>query len=613
MKNDFQERQLEVNTFTQRSLFIMILLFLVIVIFLYRIFYLQILEHDEFTEAAFKNKTYTVPVQPLRGKIIDRNGIILTDNVATFDLITNPSEINDPTVFLNDINRVINLSEGEKTNFLNNFDDRAFFNKELILKSNLKEKDIAKFEVQSFRFPNAFVGKRYRRIAIGNDSFAHVLGYAGVLTDTSMISKKFNRNSWNDALYSYANGLIEGKSGLEKTFNDVLRGKFGYKQFEVDSKGRFIKEIDYLPPVKGDDLQTTLDLKAQLKAADLMQDKKGSVVAVDVKSGEIVVLLSTPTYPINKMANGISKDQYDDLLNNKDKPFFDRSVSGRYPPASTLKPFFAFHSINNQIINWENVIRDPGYFILPDNGRMYRGWRQIPLGRIDLETAIVRSSNTFFFDLAYKSNINDISDDLKKFGFGNTVCLDCFQEDNGLVPTPDWKRKNLNFNWFKGDTVNLGIGQGYMISTPVQLAHYAAIIASKGDRKKLFISELNRQNALKESITTQAFNKSDWQRLHESMLNVIESDLGTARSLRNSNEFLVAAKTGTGEVVSLNSSAEYNRIREDVSLRDHAIMIAFAPYENPKYAISVIVENGESGGGVAGPVALGVLRELLDE
>ena len=167
MKNDFQERQLEVNTFTQRSLFIMILLFLVIVIFLYRIFYLQILEHDEFTEAAFKNKTYTVPVQPLRGKIIDRNGIILTDNVATFDLITNPSEINDPTVFLNDINRVINLSEGEKTNFLNNFDDRAFFNKELILKSNLKEKDIAKFEVQSFRFPNAFVGKRYRRIAIG--------------------------------------------------------------------------------------------------------------------------------------------------------------------------------------------------------------------------------------------------------------------------------------------------------------------------------------------------------------------------------------------------------------------------------------------------------------
>jgi len=371
--------------------------------------------------------------------------------------------------------------------------------------------------------------------------------------------------------------------------------------------------LSYTPPINGENVLTTLDIDAQKVAANQLGKRKGSIVAVDVETGGIVAIYSYPTFSVNKMANGISQLDYDNLINDPDKPFFDRSVAGRYPPASTIKPLVGIHALNRGQISWTTKINDPGFFKLPEDGRIFRSWGEIAHGLINLNQALIRSSNTYFFKLAYNSGINELADDIEKFGFGSKVCVDCILEDRGLVPRPQWKMNNLNFGWFKGDTVNVGVGQGYISATPIQLAHYTAALANKGVKKSLFLNSALSGKISSSEIDLENFNQRDWRLLHKAMESVVESDYGTARRIRDQKDFLIAAKTGTGEIISLDSREEYERIREDQGLRDHAIIVAFAPAEKPKYAVSVIIENGESGGSVAGPVALKILKELLKE
>ena len=611
---DFHERQLERQSFTQRSLLVASLLLIFIVVILFRTFSLQISNFTEFDEASLNNRTYSVPVQPLRGKILDRNGEVISENIATFDLVTTPRDIKDVDAFIEKIEKIIDLDKDEIDLYIKNFNSKAFFNRELVLKKNLSEIEIARFEVRGFEHKEAFVGKRFRRVSRYDEIFSHVLGYTGSARENNLDEQnRFRSNSWRDAVFSYANGLIEGKAGLEKTYNQSLTGTFGIKQFEVDARGRLVKELSYTPPINGENILTTLDIDAQKVAANQLGKRKGSIVVVDVETGGIVAIYSYPTFSVNKMANGISQLDYEDLINDPDKPFFDRSVAGRYPPASTIKPLVGIHALNRGQISWTTKIDDPGFFELPEDGRIFRSWGEIAHGLINLNQALIRSSNTYFFNLAYNSGINELADDFEKFGFGSTVCVDCILEDGGLVPRPQWKMNNLNFGWFKGDTVNIGVGQGYISATPIQLAHYTAALANKGTKKPLFLNNALSGKVPSSEIELENFNQRDWRLLHKAMESVVESDYGTARRIRDQKDFLIAAKTGTGEIISLDSREEYERIREDQGLRDHAIIVAFAPAEKPKYAVSVIIENGESGGSVAGPVALRILKELLKE
>jgi penicillin-binding protein 2 len=307
----------------------------------------------------------------------------------------------------------------------------------------------------------------------------------------------------------------------------------------------------------------------------------------------------------------MSSADFNQLLNDQDKPFFDRAGQGRYSPASTIKPAIGLYGLENQIIDWEYSIDDPGFFVLPEDGRIYRGWKKGGHGNITLMDAIIESSNTFFFSLAYNSEIDKLVEHLSNFGFGRNICIDCFIPDDGLLPNPEWKMNTLNFGWFKGDTVNMGVGQGYLSATPIQLAYYSAFLAKKGTLNKFSFIQNDNTNK-QETFMSNNLKDEDWQNIHKSMIGVIENPKGTAGRLRSLKNYAVAAKSGTVELVSTETKEDYKIIREVEGQRDHAIIVAFAPMPNPKYAVSVVIENGESGGAVAGPVAINVLNSLIN-
>ena len=608
---DLNERYAEKKSFFNRLVVVYVFFGFVFSFFLYQTYSLQVSEYKDYETAAIANKTKEVLVQPVRGIIYDRSGKIIVNNVPTYDLIVKASLIKSIDAFLSDLSPIIELDSDELDYVRENFDLKARYNRELIVKKNLSREEIAKFEVRSYKFPNAFIDVRYSRYNNYPELFSHAVGYVGGVNNdelTSILNSQALPQI--ETIFKYSNGFQIGKTGLESTYDQILRGRFGKKIFEVDARGRFVEEREFIKPTDGENLFTTLDIEAQQVAYDQMDNRRGAVVAIEIDSGSIVSYVSTPSFSTNAISNGISSRAFNALIQDNDKPFFDRASQGRYSPASTIKPAIALFGIENNIIDWDFSMEDPGYFILPEDQRVYRGWREGGHGNVNLNKAMIVSSNTFFFSLAYKSDINKLIEHLSNFGFGAKVCADCFNPDKALLPTPEWKMNNLNFGWFKGDTVNLGVGQGYLSATPLQLAYYSTVLANKGTSKELsFIRE--KQDIKNTNIQLNNTNDLDWKRLHQSMIGVIESPIGTAKRLQELKTYTVAAKSGTVELVSTDTKEDYKIIRENEGNRDHAIIIAFGPMPNPKYAVSVVIENGESGGSVAGPVAIEVLNSLI--
>ena len=609
----FEERQIEKNNFSSRATLLFGFIILALIAVLIKVFSLQVSGYSDYQLAALKNKNYGVPVQSLRGEIFDRKGRALVKNEPTFDLITRPNLILDIDAFLEEIGPVIFLSQADKLKYKKLQKEKAFVNKELVLKKDLSAEEIARFNVRSFNFQNAFIAKRYRRISDYPLIFSHVLGYTSRTDDDYQSMPEIPRSHWKDAELSYAHGLIKGRTGLEQIYNDHLSGKHGQRVYEMNARGQFVQPLSFFEPVKGSDLFTNLDIEAQKSAAKYLGDRKGAVVAIDLESGGINVLYSSPAYSINKLSNGMNEIEFQDLINDPDKPFFNRAIQGRYPPASTIKPAIGMYGLSKNIVNWDFEMKDPGFFTLPETGRVFRGWRKGGHGKVDMHKAFLVSSNTYFFSLAYQADIQELANHLSSLGFGQKVCLDCFDEDQAFIPTPEWKYSTMNAGWVKGDTVNLGIGQGYLVTTPMQLANYASLLATKGKFLEPSIVILGNQKKSKKIWQDNGFDNSDWSKMHTALLGVIESDYGTARSIRDLKEFKVAGKSGTAELVSLDSKEAYQEVRTSELLRDHSIIIAFGPMPNPRYAVSVVIENGESGGAVAGPVAIEVLKSLINE
>jgi len=609
----FEERQIEKNNFSSRAIILFSLIILGLAAVLIQVFSLQISGYSDYQLAALKNKNYAVPVQSLRGEIFDRNGKALIKNEPTFDLITQPNLILNIESFLEKIQPVIYLSETEKSRYIKLQKEKAFINKELVLKKDLTDEEIARFNVRSFNFQNAFIAKRYRRISDYPNIFSHVLGYTSRTEDDFNSMPEIPRSHWKDVELTYAHGLIKGKTGLEEIYDEHLSGQHGQRVYEMNARGQFVQSLSLTKAKKGSDLYTNLDLKAQKSAAKFLGNRKGAVVAIDLDAGGINVLYSSPAYSINKLSNGMSENEFQALINDPDKPFFNRALQGRYPPASTIKPAIGMYGLSNNIVNWDFELKDPGFFTLPETGRIFRGWLEGGHGKVNMHKAFLVSSNTYFFSLAYQADITELSNYLSSLGFGQKVCSDCFDEDRAFVPTPEWKYSIMNAGWVKGDTVNLGVGQGYLVATPMQLANYASILATKGQYIEPSIVAVSNQKKSLKTWADKRFDDTDWSKMHQALLGVIESDYGTARSIRDLKEFQVAGKSGTAELVSLDSKEAYLEVRASELLRDHSIIIAFGPMPNPRYAVSVVIENGESGGAVAGPVAIEVLKSLIDE
>ena len=608
---EINETYKEKISFNKRLVFLYIAFGVLGIVFYYQIFNLQISNYSEYDIAAKNNKNEEISVQPLRGIIYDRNGQILVNNIPTFDLITKPLFIDDPDDFLLKLSSFLEISKEEKKVFLSQFQRAKVLNKELTLMQSISDEDRAKFLVRSHLFESAYIGKRHLRNYLYPEIFSHSIGYVGKPNEDEL-EKIYELESLNQKInYSYTNQLIVGKTGLEFTYDDILMGQFGTNLREVDARGRTLSEEIFLDSKVGNNLFTSLDLKSHQAAHKALNNRKGAVVAIDIKDGSIVTLFSSPTFSTNQLVNGILQKDFDELLLSEEKPFFNRALKGRYPPASSIKPAIAMFGIEQGLIDWNFSIFDEGFFTLPEDGRIYRDWKEGGHGDTNLFKAITQSSNTYFFDLAYRSDINQLNKHLLSLGFGDKACIDCFEEDKVFVPEPSWKMNKHNFGWFKGDTVNMGVGQGYLVSTPIQLAKYAYIIANKG---RFFDLSLKNDLVKNENrIEFNEFSNDDWFKLHESMVNVIEGNTGTARRLRERKNYIVAAKTGTAELVSGDNREQYSETRLDDNLRDHALIIAFGPMPNPRYAISVVVENGESGGSVAGPVAISVLNSLIQE
>ena len=609
---ELEERNLEKKSFFNRLVLIYFFFGILFSFFIYQTYSLQVSSFSEYTSASLKNKTRDMLVQPARGIIYDRSGNILVNNVPSYSLIIKPWKIESLDSFISSIGKIILLNEKEMNYVNENFKKKAAYNRELTVKSNLTSEEIAKFEVRSYKYPNAFIDVRYSRQSKYPDLFSHAIGYVGGVSNdqlSDILSEQKLKQI--ETLYKYSNGYLIGKTGIEYTYDNLLRGSFGKKTYEVDAAGRFLRELKYEPPVVGGNLFTTLDLEAQKIALEQMNKRRGAVVAVEIETGSIVTYLSSPSFSVNDIAGGMSTMDFNALSKDTDKPFFDRAGQGRYSPASTIKPLIGLFGLQEKIINWDFAIDDPGFFILPEDQRVYRGWKKGGHGTITLNDALIQSSNTFFFSLAYESNIDKLINYLSEFGFGKNPCLDCFNSDKGLLPSPEWKMNNLNFGWFKGDTVNLGVGQGYLSATPLQLSYYSAFLANKGSLKKL--SFIKGDNSESSGLNNSAITDSDWDKIHESMIGVIENPKGTARRLKSLKSYIIAAKSGTVELVSTDTKEDYQIVRENKGNRDHAIIIAFGPMPNPKYAVSVVIENGESGGSVAGPVAIEVLNSLLNK
>ena len=609
---DSQERFSEKKNFFNRLLLIYVIFAALFILIIYKTYSLQVSSFSDYEIAALKNKTREILIQPSRGIIYDRDGQILVNNVPSYNLIIKPSFISNFENLLDEIKSIVELSEEEIEYARINFQKKASLNRELILKKDLSKEEIAKFEVRGYRFENVFIEQRYSRQNLYPELFSHAIGYVGNLNNDGLDRVLQDQSlSAKETIFYYSNGFIEGKTGIENIYDDRLRGKYGTKIFEVDATGKLLDELNEIPAVSGNDIKTSLDLESQKVAFNAMNGRRGAIVAVKISTGEIVSYISSPSFSVNKIANGLSENEFKDLLDDVNKPFFDRAVQGRYSPASTIKPAIGLFGIENEIIDWDYKINDPGFFILPEDNRIYRGWKKGGHGDINLSNAIIESSNTFFFSLAYQSDINDLTKHLSKFGFGRNVCNDCFLPDIGLLPSPAWKMNTHNFGWFKGDTVNLGVGQGYLSATPIQLAYYSAILANKGTINKF---SFVKKDSLEEpdKLISSNINVSDWEKMHESMIGVIDNPKGTAGRLRSLKDYPIAAKSGTVELVSTETKEDYKIIRENEGNRDHAIIIAFGPMPNPEYAVSVVIENGESGGSVAGPVAIAVMNSLIN-
>ncbi len=610
---DLNKTVSEKKNFFNRLIIIYTFFGLLFLYFLYKTFSLQVSSYTDYEIAALENKTREILIQPRRGIIFDRNGKILVNNVPSYNLIISPSQIDDLESLLNQIQRIVSLSDEDIEYVNKNYQSKAKLNRELIIKRNLTIEEIARFEIRQHRFPGVFIDERYTRENLYPNLFSHSVGYVGNINDDKLEEILFEQELQpKETIFRYSNGHLVGKTGLESVYDSDLRGSFGKKIYEVDASGKLLRQIEEIQELDGKDIYTSLDLEAQQIAYKQLNNRRGAVVAVDISNGAIVSYLSSPSFSVNKITNGLSNKEFQKLLDDKNKPFFDRAAQGRYSPASTIKPAIGLYGLESNIIDWDYFLNDPGFFILPEDDRTLRGWKKGGHGNINLNSAIIESSNTFFFSLAYKSNINELIEYLSNFGFGKNICVDCFLPDKGLLPSPKWKMNNLNFGWVKGDTVNIGVGQGYISATPIQLAYYAALLANKGTLNEFsFVqdSEVTQKNTLN-SIN---INNNDWEKIHRSMIGVIESPKGTAKRLRQLREFTVAAKSGTVELVSTETKEDYKIIREVEEKRDHAIIIAFGPMPNPEYAVSVVIENGESGGSVAGPVAIAVLNSLLKE
>ena len=599
-----KDLHLEYRIFSGRIILVVILTVAITIALASRLAWLQIHSHGYYSNLAEDNRVKLSPIPPSRGLIYDRNGALLAENLPGFSLEITPEEVKDMPGLLKDLSQVLSVDEKDIEDF-EKLHKRLPGFESIPLRLNLSEEEVAAFEVTRYRFPGTKVVARLKRNYPHGDLFAHVLGYVGRINEQEL-------NQIDEGNYRGTNYI--GKLGVEKYYETILHGKSGVVQEEVNSKGRPIRILEELPATAGDSLILSIDANLQKVAIDALADYSGSVVALDPRNGEILAMASTPSYDANMFVGGISNKAYQSLRNNPERPLYDRALRGQYPPGSTIKPLIALAGLEfDKTTPWRKI-RDPGFFKLPKQPRRYRDWKKGGHGMVDLDKAITQSCDTYFYDLANRLGIDNMHDMGSRFRLGQKTGIDLPGEASGLMPSRQWKRKRYRQPWYPGETLIAGIGQGYMLTTPLQLATVASCIAMRGAcqtphiLKTRLSLEKGRQNKKVEGWMIALKNSNYWDHIIQGMVHVMHGKRGTGRRAAADAKYQIAGKTGTAQVFSLKDDEEYEEDKLARHLLDHALFIAFAPVENPQIAISVVVEHGGHGGATAAPIA----RQVMD-
>ncbi|MBM7061396.1 penicillin-binding protein 2 [Pseudomonas sp. UL073] len=570
-----------------------------------RQYFLQVIQYDYHSTLSENNRVHVQPIPPTRGLIFDRNGVVIADNRPSFSLTVTRERAGDWQGVLDVIVEVLQLSQEDRTLFEKRMKQgRRPFEPVPIL-FELSEEQIARIAVNQFRLPGVEVVAQLVRHYPNKEHFAHSVGYVGRINEAEL--KKLDP-------INYSGTHHIGKTGIERFYEDQLHGKVGYEEVETNARGRVLRVLKRTDPVPGADLILTLDLRLQEAAEQALAGRRGAIVALDPNNGEVLAMVSQPSFDPNLFVTGISFKAYAELRDSIDRPLFNRVLRGLYPPGSTVKPMVAVSGLDAGVVTPLSRVFDPGFYQLPNYDHKYRNWNRTGDGWVSLETAIMRSNDTYFYDLAHKMGIDRLHSYMSRFGFGQRVALDMFEESAGLMPSREWKRARYRQAWFPGETLILGIGQGYMQATPLQLAQATALVANHGKWLRPHLAKtIEGQPPVDPEPLPDIVLRDQkyWDYARNGMEQVVHGARGTARKVGDSAVYRIAGKSGTAQVVAIKQGEKYDRSKIQERHRDHALFVGFAPAENPKIAVAVMVENGESGSGVAAPVVKQVMDAWL--
>lgn len=609
----------EQEMFIGRAIILFALVVILFATLVARMLTLQVVEHETYQLRADNNRTQIQTLAPSRGMIYDRNGRLLADNQTSFSLAVVAERVEDIEDLLSSIIKILSLDPQQVEKIRAELAKRSRTDAAVVILEALSEKQVSLLAVNRHRLPGIEVMSHLVRSYPMGSIAAHAVGSVRRLTKEDLQTVQ---------PVQYSGSQFIGKRGVEAFYEKSLHGKVGYQKVETDAYGRVRRVLDVQGAQTGQNLILHLDSKLQAASVDALDGRRGAVVALDPATGGVLAMVSQPSYDPNLFVSGISPSQFKEISNSIYVPLFNRAVNGQYAPGSTFKPVVGLAGISSSTTDWKETIDDKGWFKLSGQERVYRDWSWTKddsggQGEVNLNRAIYRSSNVYFYDLASRMEVNSLLSFARQFGFGRNLALDIPQASSGLLPTPEWKRKVKNQPWYPGDSVNLGIGQGDLLATPLQMAAVAATIANRGKvvRPKMLMSgdpSIDEMIGVDEPLQIVGISEEDWENMVDSMEDVVHRGgkgfrgNGTAWAYIGQNiGYRMAGKSGTSQVVEINQGEVYDEGKLSEFRRKHAWFIAFAPVDNPTIAVAVLVENGGGGSSVAAPVAKAVIDAHL--
>ena len=594
----------ESELFFHRALVVLLAVFLALLAVAGRLVYLQVFNHDRFTTLADSNRIRLQPLPPTRGFIFDRNGVLLADNLASYHLEITREQVKDLDETLAELRDRIALTDADIERF-RRLSRRSPPYDGVPLRFQLTDEEIAKLSIDLYRLPGVDIkADLTRRYPLGSRA-VHAIGYVGRIDENEL--RRIDPGQYSGSTHI-------GKIGVERSYEEVLHGRTGWQQVETNAEGRPLRVLSRTPPTPGQNIYLSIDIRLQAVAEKALEGYNGAIVALDPRNGEVLALASQPVYDPNPFVNGIDTVSYRALNTSKDKPLLNRALRGMYPPGSTIKPLMALAGLDYGVVNRYSRVFCPGFYRLPGVSHKFRDWKHGGHGSVDMDRAIAQSCDVYFYDLALNIGIDRIHDFLQQFSMGQPTGIDLPGEKGGVLPSQTWKRKSYKQNWFAGDTLSAGIGQGYFLATPLQLAHAVATLSQRGLRflpRVLYATEdpgtrLKTLEPPRSAPPVVVKNPRDWEPVINGMIHVVEG--GTAHRIGIGAKYRIAGKTGTAQVFTLGQGEKYNAKQLSKNLLDHALFIAFAPVEEPRIAVAVIAEHGGGGSSTAAPLA----RKVMD-